>query len=236
MLAGIVQGFQSRQEPHLYGHQVLWTVWIFNIVGGRDAAGNQQSVQVEMRGLWFEGAINDSDQLEVETQPGQHHGQLIRVLRVYNRTAGCWIVAHTTHPNAARPARERNIAPGEIVTGTVQGFQARQENEIGSAESSPRVWIVWSFRLEEYKQALIDQILQVEMRGLSLEGAIHDGDRVEVTVARQQDGVIHALKVRNVTSQASVTAHDAHSLEWLGVICMVIIAIMVLVAITSMRP
>lgn len=65
---------------------------------------------------------------------------------------------------------------------------------------------IWSFRIERYDDAGNRVLLvPVEMRGLSFEGSLSDGDLVRAH-GRARGGTFHAREVENLTTGATIQA------------------------------
>jgi hypothetical protein len=117
----------------------------------------------------------------------------------------------------------------DVFVGVARAVHERAEG----ASDPPR--IVWTFRLERYDEAGDRlQPVPVEMRGRSFEGAISEGDTVEV-YGRWRDGTtLRADRARNRTTGAVVTAKGYGKL-WLLLIPLVIglaiIAVLILIGI-----
>lgn len=89
------------------------------------------------------------------------------------------------------------------LVGQVRAFQSRTEPY---GESSQRT--IWNFRVERFDDDgnLVLRV-PVEMRGLSFQGSIADGDTVRVA-GRERHGTVRARRVENRTTGAVVTARD----------------------------
>ncbi|MEV5551195.1 hypothetical protein AB0L35_34525 [Streptomyces sp. NPDC052309] len=66
--------------------------------------------------------------------------------------------------------------------------------------------VVWTFRVERY-DAFGNRIsvVPVEMRGLTFEGSLNDGDRVRAH-GRMKSGTLRVARLENLTTGASVRA------------------------------
>ena len=85
------------------------------------------------------------------------------------------------------------------VTGDVSHFQMR--TELYGDSSSAQIWV---FRLERFDdEGNRLPPIPVEMRGLTAQGMISDGDKVEVH-GSWREGVLVAQKARNLTTQSTV--------------------------------
>ena len=99
-------------------------------------------------------------------------------------------------PAAAAPPT--SAAVGSIV-GTVRGLQVR-------AEPGEQAHTVWSFNLERFDELGNSlQPVPVEMRGLRFVGAIRNGEEVEAPGPWRPGETLHATRVRNLTTGATVT-------------------------------
>lgn len=87
----------------------------------------------------------------------------------------------------------------ENAKGEVTNFQTRSE-PYGDASSA----MIWTFRLESF-DADGNRLppVPVEMRGLTAEGFINDGDKVEV-YGFWREGVLVAEGARNMTTRSTV--------------------------------
>jgi hypothetical protein len=83
-----VRGAQIRSEYR--GENQFETVWTFR-VERYDAVGNRISlVPVEMRGLTFEGSLDDGDWVRAD---GRMKSGTLRATRLENLTTGAWVRA-----------------------------------------------------------------------------------------------------------------------------------------------
>jgi hypothetical protein len=112
--------------------------------------------------------------------------------------------------------------PGRIL-GEARGVQARSEQD---PLVSQRQLTVVSFRVERYDEAGNRLApVAVQMRGQTFEGAVSEGDWVEVTGGKVRDGTVQVDRVRNLTTNVVVRAKGAdHSpIYWIVVGVMVLI-------------
>ncbi|WP_129311466.1 hypothetical protein [Streptomyces sp. L2] len=88
-----------------------------------------------------------------------------------------------------------------FLEGQVRGTQVRSEYR---GQNQPEV--ILSFRVERY-DAVGNRILlvPVELRGLSIEGSLADGDRVRAG-GRMKSGILRVTRVENLTTGTSVVA------------------------------
>lgn len=92
------------------------------------------------------------------------------------------------------------------VTGQARVVQQRMEWMNEGSRS------VWNFRLEDGDHNGVRLgTVQVEMRGISIEGSLTDGDTVRVT-GRWRNGAIRAEQVQNLTTGALVRAKNYRGL------------------------
>jgi hypothetical protein len=85
--------------------------------------------------------------------------------------------------------------------GQVSGFQQRVE------PSGGKTVLVWDFRLERHDEAKHPlPRMAVEMRGPAFEGSISNGDIVEVEGHLGSSNVLHANRLRNLSTNATVSA------------------------------
>jgi hypothetical protein len=92
---------------------------------------------------------------------------------------------------------------GKTHRGRVAGFQSRFE--------AANV-LVWNFRLERTDAAGVAlNPIAVEMRGFGFEGAIANGDIVEIRGTHETGKTLRVSAVQNLTSQVPVTARKADS-------------------------
>jgi hypothetical protein len=97
---------------------------------------------------------------------------------------------------------EQSSLTGKI-RGIVRGFQSRSESQ--SMGQGHRTWTVWTFRLESHDQGSnLVQRIPVEMRGLSMEGSINDGDEVEIPGRWQPGQTVQPSEAYNVTTHSTV--------------------------------
>jgi hypothetical protein len=109
-----------------------------------------------------------------------------------------WAQAAPPAPVAAQPAPEPQLVaarPGHV-RGRVVGFQQRNEMWNG------RYLAVWDFRVEQAGGAQVP----VEMRAFSFEGAIANGDEVEVQGQSRGGRPLSTKVVHNLTSDSQVRA------------------------------
>jgi len=108
--------------------------------------------------------------------------------------------------NCGRPLNAGSATPASAyapVEGQVTGLQTRSEPGLRNQNQ-----MVWTFRVERYDAAGNQlALVPVELRGLSIEGSIHDGDRVRVH-GKRRDGTLRAKTVENLTTGAVVRAAD----------------------------
>jgi hypothetical protein len=105
------------------------------------------------------------------------------------------------------------------VTGEVHSVQQRTEwVHEGSSRS------IWSFRLDAADQngSRLGAV-QIEMRGLSFEGNLTNGDSVRVT-GRWRNGAIRAEEVQNLTTGALVRAKNYRGLMIGAILFFVVVA------------
>ncbi|NUU21918.1 MAG: hypothetical protein HOV68_10460 [Streptomycetaceae bacterium] len=87
------------------------------------------------------------------------------------------------------------------VEGQVRGIQVRSEYR-GESQSEA----IWTFRVERYDNAGNRVLLvPVEMRGLTFEGSVGDGDWVRMR-GRMKAGTLRVTRLENLTTGASVQA------------------------------
>jgi hypothetical protein len=114
-------------------------------------------------------------------------------------------------PAAAEPAElvsrppqapATHAAAGSTIVGEARGVRERHE-----PHGSSRDEIVWTFRVERHDQ-LGNRLppVSVEMRGYRFDGALQDGDWVELD-GQAQDGTLRARSLRNLTTGSQVRAH-----------------------------
>jgi hypothetical protein len=86
---GYVSGFRSRSE--LIGGSYV-TVWDFRLERFDDHDVPQPRVPVALRGVTFDGAINDDDLVEVEGN--WHEGKTLNVTTARNLTTAAEVIGH----------------------------------------------------------------------------------------------------------------------------------------------
>ncbi|MEU6896236.1 hypothetical protein ABZ934_31730 [Streptomyces sp. NPDC046557] len=113
-----------------------------------------------------------------------------------------WGDVPETPPRDGRPSAPPTVHSGTaVVEGQVRGTQIRSENR-GENQSEA----IWSFRLERYDAAGNRAVLvPVEMRGLTFEGSLNDGDWVRAR-GRMKSGTLHVTRLENLTTGACVRA------------------------------
>ncbi len=104
-------------------------------------------------------------------------------------------------PGRTQPATSQRSAPTAptptspgLIRGRVAGFQ--QRNELRGR----RYLAVWDFRVERASEGPI----AVEMRGYSFDGAIANGDEVEMRGSTRSGKVVYVRSVDNLTSNSRV--------------------------------
>lgn len=121
--------------------------------------------------------------------------------------------------------------PGYVGTGRVvgeaRGVQTRSEQDPLTPE---RQFTVLTFRVERFDRAgnRLPPVA-VQMRGRTFEGAISEGDWVEVAGAGPPSGTLHVDRVRNLTTAALIRAKggDRSLAYWIVVGVMVVIVVLV---------
>ncbi|MGW0390338.1 hypothetical protein ACWDYJ_05430 [Streptomyces sp. NPDC003042] len=104
-------------------------------------------------------------------------------------------------PRREEPPPRTVVRPGETVEGQVRGLQTRAEQRGQSDYES-----VWTFRLERYDDAgRRVALVPVEMRGLTFEGALGEGDWVRAH-GKMKSGTFRVARVDNHTTGAVVRA------------------------------
>jgi hypothetical protein len=138
----------------------------------------------------------------------------------------------------AKPATELSRVdrpPPDPVTADVFVGVARAVHERSEGTSNPPR-IVWTFRLERYDQAGNRlQPIPIEMRGRSFEGAISDGDTVEVRGRWRQGTTLRPQQAVNLTTGAVVVV-KGYGKAWilplvLLVVGLVLLAILLIIGI-----
>jgi hypothetical protein len=82
----------------------------------------------------------------------------------------------------------------DVVQGRVAGFQPRNEMR------GRRYVTVWDFHVERPGQSAV----AVEMRGYTFEGAIANGDEVQINRRPRGDRILHVRSLRNLTANSTV--------------------------------
>lgn len=102
-----------------------------------------------------------------------------------------------------------------VVEGQVRGIQLRSEYR-GESQSE----VIWTFRVERYDNRGNRVLLvPVEMRGLTFEGSISDGDWVR-TRGKMRSGTLCVDQLENLTTGASVRSKRVP--KWVMVIAIVL--------------
>jgi hypothetical protein len=78
-IRGEVRGFQTRSEP--YGNQTI-TVWTFRIERVDPEGNRLPPVPVQMRSRYFDGFINEGDQVELKDK--WKEGHIVEPKELYN--------------------------------------------------------------------------------------------------------------------------------------------------------
>jgi len=119
---------------------------------------------------------------------------------------------------------------GGVHSGVARAVQARTE------EAGELSVLVWTFRVEQYDSSgnRLPPI-PVELRGTSFEGAISDGDEVEVQGRWSKGRTLRAKRVVNLTTGAAVEARGTGKLAVVFAVMFVLtlvagVAIFVIVA------
>jgi hypothetical protein len=115
-----------------------------------------------------------------------------------------------------------------MVVGEVRGLATRSEQDpYRDADGKPR--LVWTFRLERY-DAAGNRLppVPVQMRGYSFDGALHDGDWVEVAAPRRSGATLEVDAVRDLTTGAVVRARGKAP-AWAQLLRVLFIAVFVIV-------
>jgi hypothetical protein len=88
------------------------------------------------------------------------------------------------------------------ITGVVTGFTSRFEADGG------KQLLVWNFSLvtEDTDHHRFD--VPVQMRGVTFEGAIQDGDIISVDAVWRPGDTVHATSVVNVRTRATIVANS----------------------------
>ncbi len=122
--------------------------------------------------------------------------------------------------------------PGGIV-GEARGVQARSEQDLLTPQ---RQFTVLTFRVERFDRAgnRLPPVA-VQMRGRTFEGAISEGDWVEVAVAGAPSDTLHVDRVRNLTTTAVVRAKgEERSLSFWVVVGVVVLIVVVIFVVAIM--
>ena len=124
--------------------------------------------------------------------------------------------------------------PGGIV-GEARGVQARSEQDLLTPQ---RQFTVLTFRVERFDRAgnRLPPVA-VQMRGRTFEGAISEGDwvEVEVAVAGAPSDTLHVDRVRNLTTTAVVRAKgEERSLSFWVVVGVVVLIVVVIFVVAIM--
>jgi hypothetical protein len=102
---------------------------------------------------------------------------------------------------------------------------ARAVRERSEAATEPPT-IVWTFRLERYDGSGNRlQPVPIEMRGRSFEGAISEGDTVEVRGRWDEGTTLRPKRVRNLTTGATVGAKRVGK-GWLILLALFVVAVL----------
>ncbi|WP_159395713.1 hypothetical protein [Streptomyces sp. 3211] len=111
-----------------------------------------------------------------------------------------------------------------LAEGLARGVQIRSESR-GEGISET----VLTFRVERY-DAAGDRttLIPVEMRGLTYEGSIHEGDWVRVR-GKAKSGTLRATRLENLTTGASVHAKGVSKAAYIAAISIFVLAVAALI-------
>lgn len=135
----------------------------------------------------------------------------------------------TPSPSPRLPSGAHGYAGSKRFVGEARGVQARSEQDPLTPQ---RQFTVVTFRVERFDQTgnRLPPVA-VQMRGRTFEGAISEGDWVEVAGSGIPSGTLHLDRVRNLTTAADVRAkgEDRSVAFWivLGVVVVVVVVIFV---------
>jgi hypothetical protein len=88
------------------------------------------------------------------------------------------------------------------ITGVVSGFTSRFE------EDGRKQQLVWNFSLVTEDTAHQRFYVPVQMRGVTFDGAIQDGDIISVDAVWRPGDTVHANSVINVRTRATIVANS----------------------------
>jgi hypothetical protein len=147
--------------------------------------------------------------------------------------------AASTPPSSRRepPPRDRPSGPAPEarrgsakVEGQIRGIQQRTER---TGDSSSQT--IWTFRLERY-DAAGDRMppIAVQMRGLSFDGSLSEGDEVRVT-GRWRDGTLHSDNVENLTTRATVRkkSYTGKIVAFIALVMVLVVAAVIFVRVAD---
>lgn len=99
-----------------------------------------------------------------------------------------------------------------LVEGQARGVQTRSESRgEGGSET------IWTFRVERYDASgNRTALIPVEMRGLSFEGSLHDGDWVRAG-GKMKFGTLRVTRLENVSTGAAVRAKGMPKAAYIGI-------------------
>lgn len=144
---------------------------------------------------------------------------------------GEWLGERAGAPQGAAPALQR-LGRQTVVEGQARALQSRSEQRgEGYGET------IWSFRVERHDEAGNRvQLIPVEIRGLTFEGSINEGDWVRAE-GRVRAGTFRANVLENRTTGAVVRAKGYSKLAAVvfSVIFLIIISLVAVVAFAVIR-
>jgi hypothetical protein len=113
----------------------------------------------------------------------------------------------------ATPKAPKYTVKGNRVIGEVREFRERHETE------GQLSWIIWSFRVERYDATGNRlQPVPVEMKGMTFDGTMSEGDWVELPVDWKPGQVARPKRINNLTTGASIVGSVPASAKF-GIAC-----------------
>ncbi|GAA4932696.1 zinc ribbon domain-containing protein [Streptomyces coeruleoprunus] len=115
------------------------------------------------------------------------------------------------------------LVGGGVVEGQVRGVQVRSEMRGDQGSQA-----IWTFRVERYDEAGNRlSLVPVEMRGMTFEGSISDGDWIRAE-GRMRHGTLRVTTLQNLTTGAVVRAKGVPKA---AVVAVAVIALVILAGI-----
>lgn len=121
--------------------------------------------------------------------------------------------------------RSRSGAAGGVLIGEVSGLTSRSEHDPDRGDGTS-THLVWTFTLERFDDSgnRLPPV-PVQLRGRSFDGALRDGDWVQVQAIWRPGTTVHVKEVLDLTTGALVRAHRPSKIA--QVVGIIVIALIV---------